>query len=131
MLSWVRRRRDKIEQTEADADTLIHNLGAGAYFAARRREHDATSETMARHWRRVALAVARKTDRRVGLDTSTRMAMDANLATHGNPSVPSRRELSDLDPMDELMRFVPRATRSVRAPLRFRHWRRHAEKTKN
>jgi hypothetical protein len=40
---------DKIEQIEADADTLIHNLGAGAYSAARRREHEATSEAMARH----------------------------------------------------------------------------------
>jgi hypothetical protein len=34
---------------------------------------------MARHWRRVALAIARKTSRRVGLDTSTRMVADADL----------------------------------------------------
>jgi hypothetical protein len=61
MLSWVRRQRDKIERIEAEADTLIHNLGVGAYSAARRRAHEAGSEAMARDWRRIALAVAHKT----------------------------------------------------------------------
>jgi hypothetical protein len=108
MVSWVRRQRDKIERVEAEADALIHNLGAGAYSAARRREHEATSEAMARHWRRVALAVARKTARRVGLDTSTRMATDADFTSEGNPG----------------------ALRPDRVPKRLRHWRRHAEARK-
>src|SRR5215469_15299547 len=109
MLSWVRRQRDKIEQIEAEADALIHNLGTGAYSAARRREHEAASEAMARHWRRVALAIARKTGRRVGLDTSTRMATDADLTAEGNPGAASRPPLSEVDPLDELMRLVPGA----------------------
>ena len=63
MLSWVRRQRDKLERIEAEAEALIHNLGVGAYSTARRREHEADSERLARHWRRVALAVARKNAR--------------------------------------------------------------------
>jgi hypothetical protein len=105
MLSWVRRQRDKIE----GMDALIHNLGVGAYSAARRREHEATSEAMARYWRRVALAFARKTGRRVGLDTSTRMATDANLTAEGNPGAPLRPPPSDVDPLDELMSLAPRS----------------------
>jgi hypothetical protein len=107
MLSWVRRQRDKIERIEAEADALIHNLGVGAYSAARRREHEADSEEMARHWRSVALAVARKTGRRVGLDTSTRMARDSDLTAEGNHGSDSPRALTDIDPLDELVRLVP------------------------
>ena len=96
------------------------------------REHEANSETMARRWRRFALAVARKTDTRVGLDTSTRMAKEANLTAEGNPGSYPRPPLSDLDPLDELMRRVPGATiRSIRAPKRPRHWRRQAEGNKS
>jgi hypothetical protein len=129
MLSWIRRQRDKIERIEAEADELIHKLGVGAYPAARRREHEAGSGAMARHWRRVALAVARKTGRRVGLDTSTRMATDVNLTAEGNLRASPRPPLSDVDPVDELMRLVPEAmTRPVRTPTRLRYWRRHAER---
>jgi ribosomal protein L39E len=132
MLSWVRRQRHKIERIEAEADALIQNLGLGAYSAARRREHDASSEPVARHWRRVALAIARKTGRRVGLDTSTRMATEADLTAKGDPIVILHMPPSDLDPLDELMRLVPEAmTRSISAPKRLRHWRRHAEEQRN
>ena len=124
MLSWVRRRRDKTERIETDADAFIHDLGVGAHSAARRREHEATSEAMARHWRRVALAVARKTGRRVGLDTATRMASNADFSSEGNLGAPSPRPVSDVDPLGELMRLV----RSVRAPKRLRYWRQHAER---
>ncbi len=37
------------------------------------------------HWRRVALIVARMTGKRVGLDTATRMANDADLSPDGKP----------------------------------------------
>ena len=131
MLSLLHRQRDKIERIEAEADSLIHNLGVGAYSAARRGEHEATSEAMARHWRRVAVAVARTTSRRVGLDTSTRMATEADLTAEGNPGTHSRPTLSDLDPLEALMRLVAGAmTRSVRMPKRLRHWRRHGEARK-
>ncbi len=67
MLSWLRRRGESIERIDAEADLLIHNLGAAAYSAARRREHEASSDVMAKHWRRVALAIANKTGKRVVL----------------------------------------------------------------
>jgi hypothetical protein len=53
------------------------DFGATAYSQARRREHEASSNAMAREWNRVALAVARKTGQTVGLNASTRIAMDA------------------------------------------------------
>ena len=40
---------------------LIFDFGATAYSQARRREHEASSDAMARKWNQVALAVARKT----------------------------------------------------------------------
>ena len=77
MRSWLRRRRARLERVEAEADALILDLGATAYSQARRREHEASSNAMAREWNRVALAVARKTGQTVGLNASTRIAMDA------------------------------------------------------
>jgi hypothetical protein len=73
MLSWLRRRRETIERIDAEADALVHKLGAAAYSAARRREHEASSDAMAKHWHRVALAIAKKTSKRVGFDTATRI----------------------------------------------------------
>ena len=75
MRSWLRRRRERLERAEADA--VILDLGATAYSQAPRREHEASSNAMAREWNRVALAVARKTGQTVGLNASTRIAMDA------------------------------------------------------
>ena len=77
MRSWLRRRCERLERVEAEADALILDLGATAYSQARRREHEASSNAMAREWNRVALAVARKTGQTVGLNASTRIAMDA------------------------------------------------------
>ena len=77
MRSWLRRRRARLERVEAEADALILDLAATAYSQARRREHEASSDAMAREWNRVALAVARKTGQTVGLNASTRIAMDA------------------------------------------------------
>ena len=78
MFTWLRRRRERA--VEAEAYTLIRYFDAEAYGEARFREREASSEASARHWNRVASAVAHKTGTRVGLDTSTRMAMDADLA---------------------------------------------------
>jgi hypothetical protein len=77
MRSWLRRRRERLERVEAEADALILDLGGTAYSQARRREDEASSDAMAREWNRVALAVARKTGQTVGLNASTRIAMDA------------------------------------------------------
>ncbi len=74
MLQWLRRR----QQAERDH-------GVEAYGQARQRERDVilpdgtthAGRTPA-HWRRVALIVAKRTGHQVGLDTSTRMAKDAD-----------------------------------------------------
>jgi hypothetical protein len=76
MLSWLRRRRE----TDAEADALIGELGVDAYAEARRREHESSDDAIALRWNRVALAVAHKTGERIGLDTSTRLAMNAVFA---------------------------------------------------
>jgi hypothetical protein len=100
-------------------------------FRAAYSAHYASPEVMVRHWRRVALAVARKTGSRVGLDTSIRIATNADLTSESNPGSDSRPPLSDVDPLDELMRLVPGGmARPIRAPKRLRHWRHHAERKK-
>ena len=76
-----------------------------------------------------AVAIAHMTGRRVGLETSTRMAIDAHLSAERDPGTDSRPALSDVDPLDELMRLIPGAmARPVRAPKRLRHWRRQPKK---
>ena len=81
MLRWIRRRQDARRLAQLDAEALIRDHGAEAYREARERERDVilteggttyAGRTPA-HWRRVALIVARRTGKRVGLDTATRM----------------------------------------------------------
>ena len=55
-------------------------LGVEAYAEARRKEYEFSGDAIALWWNRVALAVAQKTGGRIGLDTSTRMAMNAVFA---------------------------------------------------
>ncbi len=87
MLRWFRQRQKAHWLAQADAEALIRDHGGGAYSEARQRERDVilpdgTTHAGRRpaHWRRVALIVARMTGKRVGLDTSTRMAADADLS---------------------------------------------------
>ena len=80
MLSWLRRRRETAERIDAEADVLIGELGVGAYAEARRREYESSDDAMALRWNRIALAVGRKSGKRIGLDTSSRMAMNAVFA---------------------------------------------------
>ncbi len=47
-----------------EAEALISNLGVDAYWVARQRAQEASSDAMARDWSSVALAIARKTRRR-------------------------------------------------------------------
>ncbi len=49
---------------DLEAETLISNLGVEAYWAARRRAEEASSDEMARDWSGVAAAIARKTRKR-------------------------------------------------------------------
>src|SRR5271167_4374517 len=114
MLQWLRRRRQAERLAQADAEALIRDHGAEAYREARERERDViltdgtthAGRTPA-HWRRVALIVAKRTGKRVGLDTATRMAMDADFSAgresrDPRPPAPS----SPLGPLDELKRIL-------------------------
>jgi hypothetical protein len=80
MLSWLRRRRKTAESIDAEADALIDELGVEAYAEARRREYESSGDAIAPRWSRVASAVAHKTGERIGLDTSTRMAINTIFA---------------------------------------------------
>ncbi len=70
---WPPRRRARIESVAAEAEALIRDLGAAAYSEARRREHEASSEAIAKDWRRVAVAVARRLGSQIGPGASSRM----------------------------------------------------------
>ena len=67
------------------ADALIGELGVEAYAEARRREYESSGDAIALWWNRVALAVAHKTGERIGLDTSTRLAMNTVFALIATP----------------------------------------------
>ena len=91
MLSWLRRRRKTAERIDAEADALIDELGVEAYAEARRREYESSNDAMALQWNQVALAVAHKTGERIGLDTSSPMAMNTVFA-------PDREHAGDRKP---------------------------------
>jgi hypothetical protein len=80
MLSWLRRRRERAEGIAAKANAPIRAFGVDDYSEARQRARQAGSVATAQEWRHVALAIARKAGGRIGLDTSTRMAINADLS---------------------------------------------------
>ncbi len=107
MLSWLHRRRAKIERIDFEAEALIRQLGFEAYSEARRMEREASSEAVAKDWSRIATAIAHKFGRRIGVDTSTRMAINAIFAPDRKPaSVRQPRPLSEPRQADELMRVL-------------------------
>ena len=85
---------------------LIRELDHDAYSEARLMERRAKSADESRHWRDVTLAVARKTGKRIGLDTSTRMSLDADFSERGGVAQSPRVELQKVDPIDELERLI-------------------------
>jgi hypothetical protein len=107
MLSWLRLRREKAERIDAKARTLILAFGVDAYSEARQRERQAESAPVAEEWRRVALVVAHKTEKRVGLDTATRMTIDADFSAARQSSGPQAApQSSELDQLEELRRII-------------------------
>jgi hypothetical protein len=68
MLAWLLRQLERTERIHAAAGALMSEFGDEAYAEARRRERDANRDKTARDWRRVALVVARRTPRRIGLE---------------------------------------------------------------
>ncbi len=59
------------------------------------------------HWRRVALMVAKMTGNHVGVDTASRMTMDADLSDRSEPVGRRRRGLVvNVDALEELQRLI-------------------------
>ena len=112
MFAWIQRRRVVARQTDADATVLIAECGAGAYAEAQRRQQDAINAEDAARWRRaaLALAIAKRTGRRIGLDTATRMAADADMTATPDVAAPSRpaAPLHEIDPLAELAATIAR-----------------------
>jgi len=104
MRRWLRRRRERSERIETEADELARLLGDDAYSEARWREHTASSSASAQEWNLIALAIARHTGRRIGLDLSTRMAMNAVFAPDREPRERKPRPRSEAAPLDEMKR---------------------------
>ena len=82
---------------------LIRELGPDAYAEARLMQRKATSADERRRWRDVALLIARNTGKRIGLDTATRIPLDAN--ERAEPQA-SGLEPRKVDPIDELKRLI-------------------------
>ena len=106
MRRWLRRRRERSERIETEADELVRLLGDDAYSEARWREHTASSSASAQEWNLIALTIARQTGRRIGLDLSTRMAMNAVFAPDREPHNRKPRPHSEPALSDELNRIV-------------------------
>ena len=106
-MSWLRRRRAKIERIEAEAEALVRDVDDRAYSEARRREHEASSDAIAKDWSRVALAVARKTGKRVELDAATRRASDADFSLREDEAASIEHPPhAKTDPIEELARIA-------------------------
>jgi hypothetical protein len=99
MLPWLRRRRERVQRIEAEAEELVRLLDADAYGEARWREQTASSRAMAQEWNLIAMAIARQTGRRMGLNVSTQMAMNAVFAPDREPAERKPRPPSELAPL--------------------------------
>jgi hypothetical protein len=107
MLSWLRRRRERAERIDAKARELIGAFGVDAYSVARQRKLQADSAEVAREWRCIARVIAHKTGMRVGLDTATRMAMDADFtATRQKDGAQKNLQSLEISQLEELRRIT-------------------------
>jgi hypothetical protein len=61
-------------------------------------------QLLAREWNLIALAIASQTGKRIGLDLSTRMAMNAVFVPDREPDRWTPRPYAELEPVDELER---------------------------
>jgi hypothetical protein len=63
-------RRDWNRQIEGEADALIRDFGAEAYSVACQWGHETETKMMARVWKRVAAAIALRSQASAGADTT-------------------------------------------------------------
>ncbi len=75
MFTWRGRAKDERARIEVDLAALTE-VETDPYRAARQRERAASNHAEARHWSRVAMAIAKRTGKSVGLDVATRMQHD-------------------------------------------------------
>jgi hypothetical protein len=116
MNTWAPSKRARNERIDSEADALIRDLGDRAYQEARRREHEASSDSIADDWALIAKAIARKTGSRVGLNLSTQLAMNTFFVLDREPGVAraARPQEPELEP-----EFQPKQT-GVPTPQPFR-----------
>jgi hypothetical protein len=115
MLSWLPRRRARIERIEAEAEALIRDFGEAAYDAARVREHEASSDEIARDWDCVALAVARLIGERHDVDPMAPLAMNAVRLPSREAAAPRKpRSPAGLTRAEDLARVIAAATHPFR-----------------
>ena len=95
---WLLRPLVRIKQIDAEAESLIRELGGDAYAEARRKESESSSASIARDWGRVAQAIAK----RRGLDTASPRSMDGFLAHSGRIPGLGLGAKSELSPLDQL-----------------------------
>jgi len=118
VLSWLPRRRARMERIEAEAETLIRDLGFAAYSEARRREREASSDAIAKDWGFVALAVARLFGGRVDVDPLVRLAKNAVLVPDREVAASRKpRSLSEFRPAEELARVMIATTHPFRIQI--------------
>jgi hypothetical protein len=107
MLSLLSRRRARIERIDAEAEALIRDFCDEAYSEALRREQEASSDDIAKDWHRVAIAVAHKMGKRVGVEPLTRIAMNALFVPDRKPAAARLpRAFSKPRPLDQRNRIL-------------------------
>jgi hypothetical protein len=96
----------------------IHDSRDAAYSQALRREREASSDEIAKDWAQVAMAVGHKMGKRVDLDPSTRIALNALFVPDREPA-----KRVDLDPSTRIamnVLFVPnREPATARRPRHY------------
>jgi hypothetical protein len=66
VIVWLLPRRPaRIKRLGDEAEALILEFGVDAYAEARRKEFEASSDTIARDWDRIAVAIAKRTSLKV------------------------------------------------------------------
>ena len=66
-MSYHQRPHDLRLAITSEAEALISNFGGEAHVEARRRENEASSDSLARDWSEVARVITRKTGQRSSL----------------------------------------------------------------
>ena len=94
-LSWLRRRHERKERRAAEASTPLRYFFGDAYGEAHRRRREAERDAEARAQSAPpADETPRKKSKGRGLDTATRMAMDADFSRPREPAEATQSESS-------------------------------------